>query len=908
MSIKWGLLGVLLIASALFSASSLSQDDCMCELGYVCVDGTCLPASVSGNTCDITGDLRTVILEEFGIAVTDDCSLDTEQLRAINHILSSVPRSLHNVSEITTISTKTGPGILQVSPEIKVGEGQVDKIPDEKEQHTDAFSTDFVYGLNREVMRKKITGTPLEVRQDELIIHAYAPACETQDAKNYLRSDYPCPYFGENREEFFPRLSESYFQDSYMALNLTLERFGKGYHEPLNQFLFFADIYSLGSNMTKFYRLDRDGFMEESHAFVRRDARGHINFLGSGEFRYYFSLDQYGNVMSVSKELPEPTLPEVCNDGTIYGECSLDKPLYCEEGELADKCSVCGCEKGYYCENERCVEKCDEGTPYLECSYTLPFYCDNGTLVENCFICGCYPYSFCDENGSCQYDQTSANHPPAITPIEDMEVREGEQIGFLVNAYDVDQDTISYHVFGLPEGSEFNRTSTRFEWTPRYDQAGYYEIIFAVSDGTFNDSEKIVINVINVNRRPKPEIAYPSSGQEFYVNEIIRFSGKGSTDPDMEELALTWDFGDGDVWKGIFVNHTYDNPGTYNVSLEADDGDLSGKAFIVLKIKRTEEPIPDRDRDGVEDPQDRCPDTPPLKKVNIYGCPLPEYEKFRNNLTTDFSRIDLVNATNVTIGIPERGMIEFRKNVMNLADKNIDGYVEMGYMDVDIDTEKIPELNRSAVITFYNVTIEDPLILRDGFYCHDCRIVRYSGRTFAFSVPHFTKYSLMAWASYSGYCGDGLCSIYETCHDCTDDCGACGEIEPPSACEEYWVCGPWSECNELDLKTRDCKDVSFCGTGRKKPSETTECKDEPFPSLTLFGVMVFILTTIYIVLDRYKKRSELRKLSRYELHEIIKGYMYRGFTKPDIRKVLRSKGYSDKEINELMEEVEKEMF
>jgi|GEM_PF-2196660 len=911
MAMKWCASGVLLLAFVFLAVSSLSSSNyCTCGGGYVCVNGTCVPGSVSGNICNVTEGLRGSIYNDFGITISDNCSLDSDQLGVIYNVLSGVPNILYNVSEVI-VSNESGASITDhdkiMIPDIGVGSSGKDSIPDGIWQHADKFSIIFVRELNLNIRHEFIYKKPeFRMREYQLVSRA------GPNPMNYIRSDYPDNFFPQHDYEFFPAISEAYFQDSELTFNLTFKRFKNGYKEPVNQFLFFADVYSLGLNKTRFYTLDEDGVIGEYNADIKRDFGGHINFLSFGKFRYRFTLDHYGNVMNISREPPVlPPPPKLCADGTPYGNCSAAKPLFCYyNGTLIKKCSICGCEEGKYCENESCVAKCSDGTPYGGCSQTKPYYCENGTLVKKCSVCGCYPFSFCNpQNDTCQYNQTFTNHPPAITQIGDRNVREGELIEFFVNAYDVDQDVLSYHVFGLPEGSIFNVSSRRFRWVPRYDQAGDYEIIFAVSDRKFNDSEKIIIHVINVNREPKSEIAYPSSNQKFYVKELIQFSSKGSGDPDKDPLNFTWDFGDGNKGRGMFVNHTYDDPGTYNITLGVSDGNLSSKVFIALDIKTTEEPILDGDRDGVEGSKDKCPYTPPLKRVNIYGCALPEYTKFRNNLTTDFSKVDLLNATNVTIGIPEMGVIEFKKNVMNLEDKNLDEYVEISYMGVEINTEKIPELNKSAVITLYNVTIEDPVILRDGVYCHECRVVRYSNGTFVFSVPHFTRYSLMAWASYSGYCGDGLCSIYETCYDCTDDCGGCRDIEiTPTECEEYWMCSPWSECNELDLKTRECSDVNLCGTERNKPKETTECREEPFPSLSFFGIIVFVLTTIYIVLDRYKKRKELRKLSRYELHEIIRGYMYRGFTKPDIRKVLKSKGYTDKEISKLIREVEKEIF
>ncbi|NIP40593.1 MAG: PKD domain-containing protein, partial [Candidatus Aenigmarchaeota archaeon] len=841
---RW-VLGVFLIVFLIAANSSLSQEN-----GY----DTLL-------ICNETDQLRNIIHDSFRITIEDNCSLDANQLEVINYILGSVPRPLYNVSRIVTRNVSASYTYQYntiVIPDLGVGESGVDHIPDEIDQYADNFSIIFVHELNRNIRRKyRYANTNFRMREYELISRA------GYNRTNYIRSDYPNGYFYQNREEFFPAISDAYFQDSYLTFNLTLQRFGEGYSQPIDQFLFFADLYSLGTNRTKFYTLDENGVINWRYAYLGRDYENRINYLRFEGKEYNFGLDNMGNVLDVSGEPPQTT-PDTCEDGTTIGVCSEVKPLYCYYNKtLIEKCSMCGCEEGKYCENEKCVEKCDDGTPYGGCSGMKPFYCDNGTLTENCFICGCYPYSFCEENGSCQYNQTFPNYPPSITTIGDQEVREGEPIEFLVQAYDVDQDVISYQASGLPEGAKFNSTSRRFRWVPRYDQAGSYEIIFTVSDGEFSASEKITINVTNVNRRPRAEISYPSSNQEFYVDEVIQFSGRGSRDPDGDRLVRAWSFGDGETGRGLVVNHTYQDPGTYEVKLEVSDGELSGMASIMLNIRSREEPIRDGDRDGVEDPEDRCPDTPPLITVNIYGCPLPEYTKFKNNLTTDFSKIDLSNATNVTIGVPEVGRIEFRKNTMDLTEKNLDEYVDIGRMSVEIQTEKIPELNKSAVITFYEVTIEDPLILRDGVYCHDCRVVGYSEGTFVFSVPHFTKYSLMAWASYSGYCGDNMCSLYESCYECSLDCGECKGIETPPACEEYWMCSAWSGCNELNLKTRECSDVNLCGTGRLKPEETSECREEPFPSLTFFGIIVFVLTTIYLLVDRYKKRSEVKKLGRY---------------------------------------------
>ncbi|MDP3764953.1 MAG: hypothetical protein Q8R04_00420, partial [Nanoarchaeota archaeon] len=47
---------------------------------------------------------------------------------------------------------------------------------------------------------------------------------------------------------------------------------------------------------------------------------------------------------------------EKCSDGTPYGLCSINKPLYCGAGNLANNCQRCGCPVGQVCLGEKgCV-------------------------------------------------------------------------------------------------------------------------------------------------------------------------------------------------------------------------------------------------------------------------------------------------------------------------------------------------------------------------------------------------------------------------------------------------------------------------------------------------------------------------------------------------------------------------
>jgi len=64
-----------------------------------------------------------------------------------------------------------------------------------------------------------------------------------------------------------------------------------------------------------------------------------------------------------SEEVPPEEVPpeeklivQKCTDGTPYGQCSTNKPKYCENGSLIDKAYLCGCPLGYEVSNDQCAK------------------------------------------------------------------------------------------------------------------------------------------------------------------------------------------------------------------------------------------------------------------------------------------------------------------------------------------------------------------------------------------------------------------------------------------------------------------------------------------------------------------------------------------------------------------------
>ncbi|MGE5604830.1 MAG: putative Ig domain-containing protein, partial [Bacteroidota bacterium] len=91
------------------------------------------------------------------------------------------------------------------------------------------------------------------------------------------------------------------------------------------------------------------------------------------------------------------------------------------------------------------------------------------------------------------------NLPPELAVIGDRTVEEGQLLTFNVSATDPDGDVLTYSATGIPEGANFDPATQVFSWTPKLNQAGVYEVIFAVTDGLSKSQKAVSITVREVN-------------------------------------------------------------------------------------------------------------------------------------------------------------------------------------------------------------------------------------------------------------------------------------------------------------------------------------------------------------------------------------------------------------------------
>ena len=114
----------------------------------------------------------------------------------------------------------------------------------------------------------------------------------------YLRSMIGADYFQNAPQEFLASIGNQWFTSSEHTLQLGLLRFDNGYHEPINQFLFFCELFSQGGSTVPFYTIDAEANITVEEISGERDTYGHLKRLTVGDVTYDFELDPDGNVLA----------------------------------------------------------------------------------------------------------------------------------------------------------------------------------------------------------------------------------------------------------------------------------------------------------------------------------------------------------------------------------------------------------------------------------------------------------------------------------------------------------------------------------------------------------------------------------------------------------------------------------
>ncbi len=190
------------------------------------------------------------------------------------------------------------------------------------------------------------------------------------------------------------------------------------------------------------------------------------------------------------------------------------------------------------------------------------------------------------------------NLGPVAEAGEDMLANIGEELAFDASAsYDPDDDIDGN---GVIDGDETDNLT--YSWkmgdertekgkipTHEYDEAGEYEVTLTVTDssGAMDNDTLLVL----INTPPEAVITLVNT-EDIYEGDIVTLTAAASTDADEDGLSYSWDLGDGMDAGTEQVEHVYDTPGTYEITLTVDD-DRGGNhsATMTLLILEKEEEV-----------------------------------------------------------------------------------------------------------------------------------------------------------------------------------------------------------------------------------------------------------------------------------------------------------------------------
>jgi hypothetical protein len=224
------------------------------------------------------------LVRNHGVLVLDNNGLDARQRRAIREVLALIPPDLHQTRHISVhdllgnwvdgrvdVPLAGSPGVNVFA--FAVGPHAGNEFPSDVDATpSQTFCGVLQHEINHMVDAHAVSGVPSRLRRrDQLIAQAGS------DPMQYLRSMFEPGFFVASPQEFFASISNEYFTDSFQTLLLAVKRFETGWREPLNQFLFFAEVYSRGRDSTTFVVQNADCEYGLHAVPLGRDKRGRID-------------------------------------------------------------------------------------------------------------------------------------------------------------------------------------------------------------------------------------------------------------------------------------------------------------------------------------------------------------------------------------------------------------------------------------------------------------------------------------------------------------------------------------------------------------------------------------------------------------------------------------------------------
>ena len=264
------------------------------------------------DAAQLVGASRALLLD-FGIALLDNCRLETNQLTHLHTLLTLIPPQLHDLRAIS-VADFLGTPPIQVplsgsGYSVNTFGSAISNGPIENQFPADVaagnnriFCSAAAHEVNHIVDAHTVgwsAASALANRRAQLISDAGT------DNLNYLRSGTDGFFVGAP-QEFFASIANQWFTDTDKVFDLAQVRFRAGRTQPINQALFFAEVYSRGGGFTYFYKADLSGNLLRRVVPLHRNDQGLVDGLQLGNIFYRFSLNLSNNVTSYTVTLTTP--------------------------------------------------------------------------------------------------------------------------------------------------------------------------------------------------------------------------------------------------------------------------------------------------------------------------------------------------------------------------------------------------------------------------------------------------------------------------------------------------------------------------------------------------------------------------------------------------------------------------
>ncbi|MBI2549170.1 VCBS repeat-containing protein, partial [Candidatus Woesearchaeota archaeon] len=181
---------------------------------------------------------------------------------------------------------------------------------------------------------------------------------------------------------------------------------------------------------------------------------------------------------------------------------------------------------------------------------------------------------------------------PLLLPIGDRNISVNQTLIIQLNASDPNNDTLTFSTNAaevLSSNFTFNASTGFFSWTPLFEDVGWYDVVFNVTDGFFWDAETVRITVFISNHAPVLE----DIGNQSIKENATLLIQLHASDPDNDTLLFSTN-AEMVLPENVSFNEnsgvlnwtpTFDDSGDYLLLFNVTDGEFSDEEIITLVVE-----------------------------------------------------------------------------------------------------------------------------------------------------------------------------------------------------------------------------------------------------------------------------------------------------------------------------------